>query len=167
MRKIALLVAAALIAVAASAQDFRPKGYSGDVQLGYGFEHGAYPDNLFLSTTHGYQFNGFFFLGVGVAWDTFSNAGASNTNVIPVFADVKYYTLSSAHRCTPLIGMQAGYGFFTSGAVTGGLFLNPTIGVRIGVGQNGHGIDISGGYRYFKVNGGKMYNWTVALGFSF
>lgn len=67
--------------------EFKTNGYKGFVDVGGAFGVGTYGDGLVsVSSTHGYQFNPYFFLGVGVGVNYHFNW---STVFIPVYADAR------------------------------------------------------------------------------
>ena len=68
MKKIFLLMAVVMTAFTSFAQE-QGKGYRGFAELGYGIGVGDYEFGRFsIETSHGYQFNHYFFLGAGVGF---------------------------------------------------------------------------------------------------
>ena len=152
MRKITIFIIAVLLSVGAYAADNIAgmdsvkvakliarntlRGYKGFVELGMGatlhdFDYvgdGIANDNeptgfgVEVLTTHGYQFNNFFFLGGGVGVSE-----CTETNVmVPIFADMRINVLN--RRITPVIDIKGGYAVGDHH----GAFFSANIGIRIG-----------------------------------
>ena len=113
------------------------RGYKGFVELGIGLtkHYYNYIGNQFTGdneptgfgvevlTTHGYQFNNFFFLGGGVGVSE-----CTETNVmVPIFADMRINVLN--RRITPVANFKWGY---AAGAIHG-VYLCLNLGIRIGL----------------------------------
>ena len=98
-------------------------GYKGFIDFGGVIGIGNRGDGaIAVSTTHGYQFNPYFFFGAGIGieyhmnWETF---------FIPVFADIKTYFLNK--NISPFLGLKAGYSVYDGK----GCYINPHIGVTL------------------------------------
>lgn len=101
------------------------KGYKGFVDAGYTFDlDDYYYDNMNrieISTTHGYQFNNYFFVGGGVALDYYTDA---DLYAVPIFANFRANFINK--KITPFGDFKLGY---TAGDVEG-VYLSTAIGVR-------------------------------------
>ena len=98
-------------------------GYKGFIDFGGVIGIGNRGDGaIAVSTTHGYQFNPYFFFGAGIGieyhmnWETF---------FIPVFADIKTYFLNK--NISPFLGLKAGYSVYDGK----GCYINPHIGATL------------------------------------
>ena len=98
-------------------------GYKGFIDFGGVIGIGNRGDGaIAVSTTHGYQFNPYFFFGAGIGieyhmnWETF---------FIPFFADIKTYFLNK--NISPFLGLKAGYSVYDGK----GCYINPHIGVTL------------------------------------
>lgn len=98
-------------------------GYKGFIDFGGVIGIGNRGDGaIAVSTTHGYQFNPYFFFGAGIGieyhmnWETF---------FIPIFADIKTYFLNK--NISPFLGLKAGYSVYDGK----GCYINPHIGVAL------------------------------------
>lgn len=104
------------------------KGYKGFVDAGYTFDlDDYYYDNMNrfeVSTTHGYQFNNYFFVGGGVALDYYTDA---DLYAVPVFANFRANFINK--NITPFGDFKLGY---AAGDVEG-VYLSMAIGVRFAV----------------------------------
>ncbi|WP_280744704.1 MULTISPECIES: hypothetical protein [unclassified Parabacteroides] len=136
-------------------------GYRGFLEAGYVMKMGDISTSrIEVTTSHGYQVNPSFFIGVGVGVNLYSDGlhykGKHIENVdtfniattIPIFADLRYNFLESG-KAIPFIGLKAGYsiGFsdseFTSSGTDGstkkttetkmegvGFYLAPSVGIK-------------------------------------
>lgn len=120
---------------AAGRYSFKPeRGYHGFLDFGYTIGTGDFHGigRTDFSTSHGYQFNPYFFLGAGVGYQYCDKA---DFGVIPVFLDARYNMMKG--RITPFLGLKAGYSFDTGydgdELSEGGLgfYCVPSVGVRI------------------------------------
>ena len=128
--------------------DFSRKGYRGFVDIGYAVGVGDYGDGVFaVSTSHGYQFNPYFFVGAGIGVDYHFDY---ETMFLPIFADLRGYFIDG--RITPYIGVKIGYS-----PVDGtGLFFNPSVGASFGISRK-FALNISIGYNLQRAEMYKSY----------
>lgn len=116
-------------------------GYRGFIDLNYTIGVGDFSiDRMGVSTTHGYQFCPYFFLGAGVGVDYFSKNEAFS---VPFFADLRTDILNNT--ITPFIDFKIGYSVGDARS----LYMSPSIGCRFGCGKNS-AVLISIGYTYLK-----------------
>jgi hypothetical protein len=100
---------------------FRPRGYRGFVELGGATGVGDYGDGVFsFSTSHGYQINPYFYLGLGLGLDYHTSWEIA---IVPVFIDIRTNFIDNS--ISPFFDIKAGHSLF-DGA---GLYLNPNIGI--------------------------------------
>lgn len=155
MEKIIILLIAALLPVGVTAADTNQmdseeiakliarntmRGYHGFVELGMGVNlHGFEVEDKFQNvfdysngfgaevlTTHGFQFNNYFFLGGGVGISE-----CTETNLmVPIFADMRINILN--RRISPVIDIKGGYAV---GNHDGG-YVALNAGVRFGLKNN-------------------------------
>lgn len=135
-----------LLAVSCSAlfgqSDFSlRRGYKGHVEAGYTVGTGQVQyGRSSVMTTHGYQFNPYFFAGAGLGW--------------------QYFNEISDHVVSPLLHMRASYPVgrvapffdFKGGVGTGdasGAFISPAVGCRIGLSER-VGLSLTIGYELQK-----------------
>ena len=122
-------------------------GYHGFFDAGYTFGVGDYELNkIELSSTHGYQFNPYFFLGGGIALHFISEYGRSNHSLyrarmcdIPIYANTRITFLNGT--ISPFIDGKCGY-YLTH---HGELYANVSAGCRFAL-QHGQAINIYIGY---------------------
>lgn len=121
---------------------YSERGYRGFVELGgvVGMEtpYGKGDKVFAMSTTHGWNFSPYFFLGAGVGFQRHLGE-EQDLFFFPVFADIRMNVLDT--RISPYIGLKAGYSL---GKNTG-FFCSPSIGLNLGV-TKGFGFDIALGY---------------------
>lgn len=98
------------------------KGYKGFVDFGYIADLSDYDANkVEISTSHGYQFNNYFYLGGGVAADFYTDA---DLIAVPIFVDFRANFINK--KVTPFADIKTGY---SVGDVEG-LYVSTGIGVR-------------------------------------
>ena len=92
------------------------KGYKGFIDFGYIGDVSDYnASKVELSTSHGYQFNNYFFVGGGVAVDYYTDA---DVIAAPIFANFRANFINK--KVTPFADVKMGYsvgdveGFYTS-----------------------------------------------------
>lgn len=116
----------------------RSKGYRGFVDLGFTPGVGDLATNrLEFSTSHGYQFNPYFYLGLGAGLHYYYEGG--DAFVIPVFVNPRVNFIDG--NITPFVDLKLGYSFVDAE----GFYFNPNIGVSFKV-QEKNAINVSIGY---------------------
>lgn len=174
MKKIFSIFLMSYVATIAMAQDFdndyslQPAispdlsgtgSYKGYVEAGYAHTLGKYNgDFIEISTTQGYQFNNWFFMGGGVGFDLLlSHKGTdwgsklttqpadmkgytTTSPMIPIFADFRFL-IGDTSNITFYLGLKVGCSFqltdkliaINQGYLTNReyFFLNPSLGVRV------------------------------------
>ncbi len=127
----------------------RPAGYRGFVDFGGAIGTGDLGDGVVsLSTSHGYQFNPYLFLGAGIGMEYHTNW---ESFFVPVFADVRGYILPG--RISPYVGLKVGYSFGDGS----GLYLNPTVGASFMISKK-FAMNLSLGYNLQKADMDYYYN---------
>ena len=117
---------------------FREPGYRGVVDIGGAIGVEDYGDGVFsVSTSHGYQFNPYLFMGAGLGLDYHFGHGGSA--FIPIFIDIRGYFLNG--RVTPFIGTKVGYSPFDGY----GFYFNPSLGVSFAI-FGSFGMNVALGY---------------------
>lgn len=145
-----MLVFASFFSILSKAQNSYGGGYRGHVDLGYTIGVGDYDFGRYeINTTHGYQFNPFFFLGVGTGLHFMSEYETSSSTIsldsrestvdIPIFAHLKCNLGKSKY--VPFLDLRAG----TYTTNNGSLYANIALGLRIST-NNKNAINISVGY---------------------
>jgi hypothetical protein len=136
----AMLLTGAVTASAQTANVYQKSGYKGFVEAGYTV---GIDDNNFgrveVSTSHGYQFNPYFFLGVGLALSYYTEPEKS---AMPIFADARVNFLKG--KFVPFAGVKIGY--TTSDAVKG-FYFAPSVGVKMMLSRHS-ALNFSLGYVY-------------------
>lgn len=124
------------------------KGYKGFVNLTVGGGLGDYGDNnIGLSTSHGYQFNPYIYLGAGVGLSYYFDY---ETTFVPIFLDFKANLMDG--KIIPFAGAKLGYSVFDGT----GFYFNPTVGVKFAKSFNvslGYTVQMTEMY-YYDYNGG-------------
>ncbi len=165
MKKLFFVVLLCLLAVGTKAQI--ATGYRGFVDAGYGISVskvsiGGYEadisDQLFLSTSHGYQIIPQLFVGGG-AGVTYYHEGS--TVAFPVFAHVR---TDFGSRLGFFAEVKGGY---TIKDIDGAFFV-PTVGIRYGI-TDRLGINLGVGYMAQKVSGmdGTSGSVNIKVGIDF
>lgn len=127
--------------------DFSRTGYRGFVDIGYALGVGDYGDGVFaVSTSHGYQFNPYIFVGAGIGVDYHLDY---ETVFLPIFADIRGYFIDG--NITPFVGIKIGYS-----PVDGyGLYFNPSVGASFGISRK-CALNVSIGYNLQRA---EIYNY--------
>ena len=130
---------------------WRPKGYNGSIE--YGRDINSSDSHLVTSamfTVHGYQFNPYFFIGLGLGvqhmeYETSGLKLSFTESTVPLFADMKIHLLMS--RIAPFVDGRLGY------CIRGfkGFFLNPSVGASFGISPKTGGY-MGLGYSFQKIN---------------
>lgn len=161
MKKIVIALALLLgFALGTYAQDKSVKrGYKGFIDFGYTLnvgldgianEYSGYDSNkIDWSTSHGYQFNPYLFVGAGISLDCYT---AKTWCTIPIFANVRVTPL--AGNITPYIDVKGGYNFV---GYMKGLYFAPSIGCRFGLTRK-VGLNVGIGYA-LQQNYSNHYQW--------
>lgn len=138
---------------------FSRKGYRGFVDIGGAVGVGDYGDGVFaVSTSHGYQFNPYIFVGAGIGVDYHFDY---ETMFLPIFADLRGYFIDG--RITPFVGIKIGYS-----PVDGtGLYFNPSVGASFGISRK-LALNISIGYNLQRAEMYNIYyNYSYYTGYSY
>ncbi len=140
------------------------RGYKGFVETGYAFDiSDSNADRIDVSTTHGYQFNNYLFVGGGAGVSYYSDADLYS---VPVFASFRANFMNK--RITPFADTTAGY---SVGDVEGA-FATAGIGVRFGLARK-MALNLKVEYVYqeygddYYYNSGSASNIGIKLGFEF
>lgn len=112
-------------------------GLKGYVEGGYTLGLDGNDSRFGVQGSFGYQFNQYIFAGAGAGVNFFSDGGAFGDEefddrqmAIPIFADFRVTFLN--HSISPYVSTKVGY---SVDGVTG-LFFSPSVGCRIGFGNN-------------------------------
>lgn len=145
---------------------WRPKGYIGSVE--YERDINSSDSRIITSamfTVHGYQFNPYIFLGVGLGfqqmeYETDGVKLSFTKSTVPLFADAKIHLLKT--RIAPFVEGRLGY------CISGfkGIYFNPTVGVSFGISPKTGGI-LAFGYSFQKLKGNEETDKTKLEGLSF
>ena len=120
---------------------FKEKGYLNitEVSLGVGLGQASEDLSYGIQTVNGVLINPNFSLGLGIGVDKYKFA-----TFVPIFADIRAYFLRS--DVTPYFVGAIGYSLSFDSGSKGGLFVNPSLGVRFTVSPKA-ALDFSLGYR--------------------
>ncbi|MBQ8423274.1 MAG: hypothetical protein IJY36_03295 [Coprobacter sp.] len=96
-----------------------------------------------FTTTHGYLFNPYVFLGGGIGVDYHSSGGRV---FIPIFADFRTYFTDS--NIAPFFDTKVGYsiGKKESDVINPGVYFSPSIGLRFNIGSSNKAMNLAVGY---------------------
>lgn len=119
------------------------RGYKGFVEAGYEHSFGKFEGGIFtLSTSHGFQFNPYFYLGGGIAFNFYTYTADDETyGFLPVYINLR--TNLTASRVSPYLDIKTGVVMNEDG----GFYASPSLGVRIGL-RRKLGLNISINYTY-------------------
>lgn len=107
--------------------DFREKGYKWFIDAGAAVGVGTYGNGaVTMSTTHGYQFNPYFYAGAGLALEY--HTGWEKV-FVPIYINGRVNFMTS--RVTPFFDMKLGYSAFDGS----GFYMSPSAGVTISFSQ--------------------------------
>ena len=106
MKKSILTIVLAVFAITAFAQDQVriPSGYQGFLEYGntwHVFDK-EMPNNINLSTTHGFYFSEHIYAGIGIAFDF-----NSDRLIVPVYANMRYVFVNNK-TVSPVLSMRLG-----------------------------------------------------------
>lgn len=124
---------------------WRKKGYRGDINLGGGYNISDETGFFSVSTTHGYQFNPYIFLGAGVNYlytDLLTGKGYGydtyDVHCLQVYPDVKVYM--SKANFAPFVDVKLGFSTATDNGTS--VFLGAGLGFGI------KGFELAFNYNY-------------------
>ncbi len=148
------------------------EGYHGFVDLGYSVGVGDYTfDRFELSSSHGYQFNPYFFLGGGLGFHFMQKYETPDMDIpldsrdfmvdIPIYAETRITFVNG--KISPFISGRGGY-YLTH---NGGTYLNASIGCRFAIGIN-QAINVLVGYSSEKLefNTFERFNSSSSMDYS-
>ena len=150
MRKLFFAIAVMFLTSMTHAQNVATNTYRGFVDAGYSIGIGDYPFGRFeVNTSHGYQFNPYFFLGAGLGFHFMSSYETDGMEIalderdskvdIPIFANVRCNF--SKKKVVPYIDLKGGT-FVTN---NGGMYANASVGCRISLNEK-RAVNIAVGY---------------------
>ena len=136
--------------VSVNAQSNLTNSYKGYVDAGYSIGIGDYEfGRVEINTSHGYQFNPYFFLGAGVGLHFMPSYETSGMDIpldvrdskvaIPVFANIRSHF--SKGKFAPFADLKGGT-YITNG---GGLYIIASVGIRYALNDK-QGLSLSLGY---------------------
>jgi hypothetical protein len=126
-----------------STVESKTSGYKGYVDgvLGFGLNGGSL---IGLQMVNGVLISPNFFLGLGVAVDRYNTN--AQFNMLPIFVDCKYYFNNA--NFSPFLNAAGGYSPSISSGNSGGVYINPSIGVKIAIPNSKSDFNISFGLKY-------------------
>lgn len=123
------------------------RGYQSFWETGYAIGVGDWEANMVcVTTSHGIQFNPRIYLGLGFGILGTIYPDEMSEAFFPVFADFRW-TIAKT-MCTPFVDMRIG-GVAAVGSeyFTGGMHLNPSVGLRVAT-HDDNAVNLSIGYMY-------------------
>lgn len=102
----------------AQSNEYRTRGYKGNVELGINYDFGyiGRPE-CGLLTTHGIQLNRLFFVGGGIGYET---------GMLPIYADFKSYFTKKELKVNPWAELKMGFD-----TINLGCYLSPSFGFTV------------------------------------
>ncbi len=168
-----LLLAVSVISTATMAAqdyysaDYGMRGYKSFYEAGYGFDvsdgSDSPGDNMYVTTTQGYQFNGRFFTGVGVGYEYYAVDGGTR-QVAPMFIEFRGNILDT--KVSPFVAARAG--LFVGDGNTYGAYYAGTVGVRFARRNYDHAIYLGVQASLRNERSGEFHNMRtvgITLGF--
>ena len=144
-KRFILLVTLLVTVISINAQNTSKNCYRGYIDAGYSFGVGDYEFGRFeINTSHGYQFNPYFFLGAGTglhfmsSYETIVDIRESKVDV-PIFANIRCNF--SQKKVSPFVDAKGGL-FVTN---SGGLYANASVGCRFSLNEK-QAVSIAIGY---------------------
>ncbi len=112
-----ILVILALYSILGYAQsnNYRTRGYKGDVNVALLRDVSCEEMNLGLFSTHGFQINRVFFVGGGIGYEC---------GMLPIYADFRSYFTKKKLVVDPYVEMKVGYDVENDGC-----YLSPSVGI--------------------------------------
>lgn len=136
MKKLFAALLSLLCFVQANSQTLEGNRYHGMVEANFFYGNdGVFKDGnnslgCSISTTHGYQINPNYFVGMGISWQYHFLAHVPDVKTTPVFVDFRANL--NRKRISPFIEAKVGY----SVEHTKGVYLAPAAGIRFGLHKN-------------------------------
>lgn len=143
-------------------------GYRGFVDIGYteGLrDSGA--NRLELTTSHGYQFNPYFFTGMGIGVHYYMSMWRDDINVpfIPLFLDLRGNLMKGP--IVPFVGMKLGYTLIIDDGILGsGVYIAPSAGVKYVLSES-LALNMSLGYSMQIDEGSNIGGFSIKMGIEF
>lgn len=102
----------------AQSNEYRTRGYKGNVELGINYDFGyiGRPE-CGLLTTHGVQLNRLFFVGGGIGYET---------GMLPIYADFKSYSTKKELKVNPWADLKMGFD-----TINLGCYVSPSFGFTV------------------------------------
>lgn len=144
MKKSLFFLLLAMASVSLCAQSLKGNSYKGyaDFSLSPGNDGVYYKVNTMgyaLTTSQGYQINPYIYLGAGLGVHLYSMDNFETSVALPIFANFRVNFTKT--KVSPFFDAKIGY----SVVDLKGLYLSPSLGVRIGLSDN-LGLNIKVGY---------------------
>lgn len=144
MKKSLFFLLLAMASVSLCAQSLKGNSYKGyaDFSLSPGNDGVYYKVNTMgyaLTTSQGYQINPYIYLGAGLGVHLYSMDNLETSVALPIFANFRVNFTKT--KVSPFFDAKIGY----SVVDLKGLYLSPSLGVRIGLSDN-LGLNIKVGY---------------------
>lgn len=144
------------------------EAYRGYADVGYGVGIGKHDGSHFgASTTHGFEFGPYVYLGAGLAFDYYYNLPFDEKQFcMPIYLNSRFQLSKS--RVAPFIDLKAGYsltvesGFYGSPSIGLAYALKPGLAFNFSLNYTVQMIDTDSGTRLMEMLGSKGYS---SLGF--
>lgn len=145
-----------------STYSYRNLGYKGFAEIGGGAVIGSLVElgTVNISTSHGYQFNPYFYLGGGISIQPFFEFGEPYTAFLPIFLNLRTNLIDN--KISPFIDVKTGYV-----AVLNGFYMNTSLGITFPIADK-CGMNFSIGYEtYGQMQGAALESCSLRMGFEF
>ena len=132
MKKIFLIITLLFVVtnISSASEIYKTRGYRGFGDIGFTTglgEMGSYINRFEISTTHGYQFNKYFFAGGGMGIGSYYNLDDAIC-IIPLYVDVRANLPFGKY--IPFFDFKLGYSIASDGTDSGtsGAYIAPSVG---------------------------------------
>lgn len=132
---------------------YKTRGYRGDVELSYLIGAGDYAsDRVELTTSHGYQFNPYIYLGGGLGFQYWNDL---EVFTMPIFTDFRVNFMKG--KIIPNAGVKLGIAAELNDDAAAGGYFNPSVGVKFMLSRK-NAINVSLGYTLQTLNRDYSYS---------
>lgn len=133
---------------------YKVRGYRGDVELSYLIGAGDFAtDRVELTTSHGYQFNPYIYLGGGLG---FQYWGDQEFFTMPIFTDFRVNFMKG--KIIPNAGVKLGIAAQLNDDAAAGVYFNPSVGVKFMLSRK-NAVNVSLGYTVQTLNSDYIYGY--------
>ena len=159
MRKKLLLSVLVLAVIGTTNAQNLKVSYQGDLQFGYSAGIGTFAaDRINLNMVNGVRINEYFFTGVGLGFDCYTNLDDGLELTLPVFLNAKGY-LPVAEKISLFLSMDLGcsIGLTEGMSELNGFMMTPSVGASFNL-ANSKAITLSLGYNYQSWSAGGLFD---------